>query len=207
MGGGRDLVQQLQLGRAHPHPLGHPVEARGQRAQLAHPVDRGLHGVVAVGDPGGGAVEVQHRPEDRPARHGREHRHAREQQQRHPDRRRWTTPGPGATACAGLLRRAGVDEGEHLPDRLHDLGLGVQVVGAVEQRGGAVVGGPGGGPVWSTSANACSSIPASASERACAVASRRSSSALKPACAASVEKATGGPNGVGRRPVSLTTSQ
>jgi hypothetical protein len=38
-------------------------------------------------------------------------------------------------------------------------------------------------------------------------ASSRSSSALNPARAANVAKLTGGPNGVGRTPVSVTTSQ
>lgn len=67
--------------------------------------------------------------------------------------------------------------------------------------------GPGVAAPAETSVKACSSIWASASERAWALARRCSSGGLKPARAASVANATAGPNGVGRPPVSLTTSQ
>ena len=130
--GGRRL---LQVRGAGADAFGHHVEPLRQRGQLAHPGHAGAHVGLARGDACGRRVELRHRAQDGPPRHRREHRHAAQQQDRHRDGGRRQPAGP-AGGLRRLLRRAGVDEGEHLPDRLHDLGLGVQVGPVVEHRVG-----------------------------------------------------------------------
>ena len=71
-----DAVQQPQLRRPVPRPLGHGVEPARQRPHLGDPGDGGAGPGVARGDPGGRGVERPDGAQDGPARHRREHGHA-----------------------------------------------------------------------------------------------------------------------------------